>query len=105
MWMWGIFDFIKANKWAQVALIALATILTLGIYLALRDNGVRQQERMRQEVERMRERAAMADRKNKVVEEERTHADAAISARDNGGGYPDYASLPESHKAIAEGRP
>lgn len=105
MWLWPLFDWIKANKWAQIALIALATVLTLGIYLALRDNGVRQQERMRQEVERMRERAAMADRKNKVVEEERTRANEAVAARDGSVGYPDYASLPESHKSIAEGRP
>lgn len=104
MWMWPLFDYIKANKWAQIALIALATVLTVGIYLAIRDNGVRQRERMRQEVERMRERAAMVERKSQVIEKERSNAQEALAARDNSVSYPDYDSLPDSHKAIAERR-
>lgn len=104
MWLWPIFDWIKANRWAQIALMALATVLTVGLYLAWRDNGVKQRERMRSEVDRARERAAMLERKSQIITKEREYADAAIEARDHGEHYPDYASLPDAHKAIAEGR-
>lgn len=104
MFLWPIFEYVKANKWAQIALLTLAAILTIGLYLAWRDNGVKQRERARFEVEKARERAKMLERKSQVITEERTNADAALQARDHGEHYPDYASLPDDHKAIAEGR-
>src|SRR5690349_17895407 len=104
MWLWPIFDYVKANRWAQITLLVIAAVFTLGIYLAFRDNGVRQRERAREEVERARERAKMIERKSQIITEERTDADAALAARDHGEHYPDYASLPDDHRAIAEGR-
>jgi uncharacterized membrane protein len=104
MFLWPVFEYIKANKWAQIALVIVASIATLGIYLAIRDEGVKRRERARQEVERARERVAMIERKSQIVTEERHNADAALEARDSGPHYPDYDSLPDAHKAIAEGR-
>lgn len=104
MFLWPIFEYVKANKWAQIALLCLAAILTLGLYLAWRDNGVKQRTRAQFEVEKARERAKMLERKSQIITEERDNADAALAARDHGEHYPDYASLPDDHKAIAEGR-
>jgi hypothetical protein len=104
MWLWGVFDFIKANRWAQIALIVLATIATVGIYLAFRDEGVKRRMRAMQEVERARERAAMIERKSQIVTEERQNADQALEARDRGEHVATYDELSDSHKAIAEGR-
>ena len=104
MWLYPVFDFVAKNRWAQWIIIGLLIIGTLGLYLAWRDNGVRKREREKQEMDRLRERAAMVERKTEVIEKERVNAQEAIIARDNSGGYPDYDSLPESHKAIAEGR-
>lgn len=104
MFLWPVFQFIKDNKWAQIALMSLAAIATLGIYLAVRDDGVRKREQARFEVERMRERAAMIERKKQIAQEERTNADKALAARDHSVGYPDYNSLPDDQKAIAERR-
>lgn len=104
MWLWPIFDYIKANRWAQIALISIAAIATLGTYLVLRDNGVKQRERARQAVERARERAEMIERKSQIITKERNDADAALAARDHGEHYSTYSELPDEHRAIAEGR-
>lgn len=104
MWMFPIFDFIKANKWAQVVLIAIAAIATIGLYLVWRDNGVRQRAKAQFEVEKTRERAKMLERKSQIITEERTNADAALAARDHGEHYTTYAELPDDQRAIAEGR-
>lgn len=104
MFLWPVFDFIAKNKWAQIALMAVAAIATIGIYLALRDEGVKRRMRAMQEVERARERAAMVERKSQIVTEERQYADQALEARDRGEYVATYDELSELHKAIAEGR-
>jgi hypothetical protein len=102
--LFGLFDFVAKNRWAQWLLVGLLVICTLGFYLAWRDNDVRKREREKQERDRLQERIAMDNRKDEIVEEERINAQEAITARDTDVGFPDYDSLPESHKAIAEGR-
>lgn len=104
MWLWPIFEYVKANKWAQITLLVIAAICTLGLYLAWRDNGVKQRTRAQFEVEKARERAKMLERKSQVITEERTNADAALQARDHGEHYPRYNELPDDLKSIAEGR-
>lgn len=51
MFLFPVFDFIAKNRWAQWILIGIATIATLGFYLAWRDGGVRKRERQRAEAE------------------------------------------------------
>jgi hypothetical protein len=82
MFLWPVFQYIKDNRWAQVALIIAASIATLGIYLAIRDEGVKQRERARQEVERARERARIAETRRQIQQETsnaRQRADEAVS--------------------------
>jgi hypothetical protein len=102
--LFGLFDFVAKNKWAQWLLVGLLIICTLGFYLAWRDNDVRKRERQKRELEEAKQRVEMVERKTAIVEKERINAQEAITARDTDVGFPDYDSLPESHKAIAEGR-
>lgn len=48
-------------------------------------------------------REAVTERKSEIIEEERQNADAALDARDSDVHYPDYDSLPDAHKRIANG--
>jgi len=102
--LFGVFDFVARNKWLQYILIALAVIATLGLYLAMRDEGVKRRERERWLRKQAEERERMVERTHEIITEERQNADEALQARDSGERYPDYDSLPDSHKAIAEGR-
>jgi hypothetical protein len=43
--LFKVFDYIAANRWAQIVLLVLAVVLSFGIYLAARDNGVRKRAR------------------------------------------------------------
>ncbi len=88
MFLYPVFDFIAKNKWAQIALIVIATILTLGLYLAWRDSGVRKRERQRAEAETI-------ETVNTIREEARHDADAAIEARDNAPRYGDARIVPD----------
>lgn len=49
-------------------------------------------------------RAEMVERTSTIITEERHNADAALEARDSGSAPATYDELPDSHKAIAEGR-
>ena len=80
MFLWPVFQFIKDNKWAQIALITLAAIATLGIYLAMRDDGVRKRERARFEVERMRQKALVAEARRKINQENENASQASDDA-------------------------
>lgn len=102
--LFPVFDFVAKNRWAQIVLgLGIGWVIFM-IYLSMRDSGVRRVEREKQKVREAEQRAAMVERKTEVIEKERINAQEAITARDTSGGYPDYDSLPESHKAIAEGR-
>lgn len=75
--LFKFFDFVANNKWMQIILVAITTILTLGLYLAWRDNGVRQRERQKQQVEQAREQARLAERR---VELEEVRSDEILEA-------------------------
>lgn len=88
MFLFPVFDFIAKNRWAQWILIGIATIATLGFYLAWRDGGVRKRERQRAEAETI---TVVNEIKNESI----TSADQAVAARDAAVRYPDVASVPD----------
>jgi hypothetical protein len=81
--LFKFFDFVANNKWMQVILVVITTIATLGLYLAWRDNGVRQKDRQSQKIEQAREQTRIAE-KRVELEEVRTNevleADRAADA-------------------------
>lgn len=95
-----LFDYIAANRWAQIALLVLAIICTAGLYLAARDNGVRKRERERIAARQAEVRVAVNERVDEIATEERTNADHALEARDVGEHYPSADLVPESLQGL-----
>lgn len=82
MWLYPVFDFFAKNRWAQIALGIVATIATLGLYLAWRDNGVRKRAKLEQDVETAKERERVIGTSNQIIEDIEDAKDAAIAAPD-----------------------
>lgn len=82
--LFGVFDFVAKTKWIQYALIAVAIVGSLGLYLVMRDNGVRQRERDRW-LRKQAEEARKIEVKRREISEERTDAvtRAEQAARDH----------------------
>lgn len=80
--LFSVFDFVARNRWAQWVLIALVTILTLGFYLAWRDNSVRKRERDRQEIERAREQVRITEKRAELQETRTNEVHEAADAAD-----------------------
>ncbi len=89
--LFGVFDFVAKNKWIQYVLIALAAFFTLGLYLIWRDNGVRQRERQRAELETIKV-------VHEIEKESVNDADEAIAARESApraGSIDELSKLPD----------
>lgn len=72
-----LFDYIAANRWAQIVLLCIAVFLTAGFYLALRDNGVRKRAKLEQDVQTAEELTRVAETRREITQE---NQDAAIRA-------------------------
>jgi hypothetical protein len=90
--LFGVFDFVAKHKWVQWVLTALLIIVTLGFYLAWRDDGVRKRERQRQEVETAKERERVLATAREEVENVQDAKDAALAAPDT---LPEFSSADE----------
>lgn len=83
MILWPVFEFVQKNRWAQIALLVLAVVFTVGIYLAFRDNSVRQRARAEMEVKIARQNAQAAEKRREITKEiadDAIRADAAVAA-------------------------
>lgn len=98
--LFKVFDYIAANRWAQIVLLCVAVFLTAGFYLALRDNGVRKRAREEIAARQAEVRVAVNERVTEIATQERSNADAAIEARSTGVHYPTADSLPIELEAI-----
>jgi acyl-CoA reductase-like NAD-dependent aldehyde dehydrogenase len=102
--VWKFFTDNALARWVAGLLVAL-----LGweaVKRHLKDAG-RQAERQASAVKQAQAREAVVTRTAEIMTEERHHADAAITARDNSPGYPDADSVPDEISAIlfrSEGR-
>jgi len=92
--LFKLFDYIASNRWAQIVLLVLAVILTAGFYLALRDNGVRKREREKIAARQAEVRVAVNERVDEIATEERSNADDALEARDDGEHFPTADVVP-----------
>lgn len=92
--LFKFFDFVASNRWAQIVLLVLAVIVTFGGYLALRDNGVRKRERERIAARQAEVRVAVNERVTEIATEERSNADDALEARDDGEHFPTADVVP-----------
>jgi len=90
--LFGVFDFVARHKWVQWVLTALLIVVTLGFYLAWRDDGVRKRERQRQEVETAKERERVLATAREEVENAEDAKDAALAAPDT---LPEFSSADE----------
>lgn len=90
--LFKLFDFVAKHKWVQWVLTALLIIVTLGLYLAWRDDGVRKRERQRQEVETAKERERVLATAREEVENVEEAKDAALAAPDT---LPEFSSADE----------
>lgn len=88
MFLYPLFDFIAKNRWLQIVLMVLATIITLGFYLAWRDGNVRKQDRVKSELKTV-------EVIDKIEKEARADADHAIEARDTAPHYDSADSVPD----------
>jgi hypothetical protein len=84
----------RAIAWALVALIGWEAVKR-----HLKDAG-RKAERQASAVKQAQAREAITTRSVEIITEERTHADAAIEARDNSPVYPDPDSMPDPIAAV-----
>lgn len=98
--LFKVFDYIAAHRWAQIALLCAAVFLTAGVYLALRDNGVRKRAREEIAARQAEVRVAVNERVSEIATEERTNADQALEARDVGEHYPSADLVPESLQGL-----
>lgn len=87
--LFSIFDFVAKHKWVQWILGIIAIVLTVGLYLVWRDNGVRQKERRRAQLDTI-------QTINKIEKEARADADAAIEARDTAPHYGSADGVPDT---------
>lgn len=90
--LFSTFDFIARNKWLQYVLIAIAVLGTLGGYLLIRDNGVRQREREHW-LKKQAEEAARVANTRRTIEETRTND--VIQAERAADDLPRFASVDE----------
>jgi len=88
MWLYPVFDFFAKNRWVQIAFVVLASILTLGTYLAWRDNSVRKRTRKEAEAETI-------TVVREIEKESSNAANEAVAARDAAPVYPDGNSVPD----------
>jgi hypothetical protein len=70
--LFGLFDFVAKHKWIQYVLLAIAVVGTLGLYLAMRDEGVKRRERERW-LRKQAEEAAKVANTRRTIQETRTH--------------------------------
>lgn len=102
-----IWKFFTDNPIARF--IAWALIALLGweaVKRHLKEAG-RKAERQAAAVKQAQIKEAVTTRSAEIITEERTHADAAITARDSGGGFPDAGVVPDPIAAVlfrGEGR-
>jgi flagellar biosynthesis/type III secretory pathway M-ring protein FliF/YscJ len=79
-------------RWIAAAIVAL--IGWEAVKRHLKEAG-RKAEREASAVKQAQAREAVATRSAEIITEERTHADAATAARDNGGGHPTSDVVPD----------
>lgn len=92
MWLYPVFDFVAKNRWLQLILIALLVVVTLGFYLAWRDNGVRKRVKLEQEAETAKERERVIATAQEEVDNAQDAKDAALAAPDS---LPEFVSADE----------
>lgn len=103
-WVGVAWNWVANSKPAQIALMVIGAILALKtVQMKARMDGEKA-ERDRQEKAQAKIREKMVERATTIIKEERTNADAALAARDSVEHVPDYDSLPDDFKAIAQGR-
>ena len=100
--MTGFFGWLKGipgEIWAGLGAVAVV----LGI-IARERHDAKMEERRKNKQRELETREDMVGRTDEIVTEERNNAGKALEARDSGEHHPDYASLPDDLKAIAERR-
>jgi cell division protein FtsB len=100
--LFGLFDFVAKNRWAQLVLIALLVVVTLGFYLAWRDSDVRKRERDKQAVREAKEREVLVDTVNQIEQETEDAKDRALAAPDAVSDVSSADELRERYPANAE---
>jgi flagellar biosynthesis/type III secretory pathway M-ring protein FliF/YscJ len=90
--IWKYFTDNPLARWIAAAIVAL--IGWEAVKRHLKEAG-RKAEREASAVKQAQAREAVATRSAEIITEERTHADAATAARDNGGGHPTSDVVPD----------
>ena len=90
--VWKFFTDNPLARWIAAAIVAL--IGWEAVKRHLKEAG-RKAEREASAVKQAQAREAVATRSAEIVSEERTHADAAIAARDNGDSHPTSDVVPD----------
>ena len=75
-----IFEFFARNKWAQIALVVVVAILTLGMYVHGREEKAKREQKRLNDLANARERARMVEASTQVKEELHERADEARDA-------------------------
>jgi flagellar biosynthesis/type III secretory pathway M-ring protein FliF/YscJ len=102
--VWKYFTDNPIARW-----IAAAIVVLLGweaVKRHLKEAG-RKAERQAAAVKQAQIKEAVTTRSAEIITEERNNADAALTARNSGGGFPDAASVPDTVSAVlfrGEGR-
>ena len=94
--LFGAFDFVAKTKWLQYVLIAFAVVGTLGLYLVMRDNDVRQKEKDRWLKKQAEEAAKVANTRRDITTEisnDSRRADEAVAAMPDVGGPSELRQL------------
>lgn len=87
-----IFEFFARNKWAQIALIVVVAILTLGMYVHGREEKAKREQKRLNDLANARERARMVEASTQVKEELHAKVDEAREAVDS---LPEFTALDE----------
>jgi hypothetical protein len=99
--LWGWFT---NNPIAQIITAAVLALIGWEVVKRNIQETGRIKERERIAAAQAKVREATEQRQHEIIDEEQTHADQAIQARDSGQHYPTYDELPDPHKRILSGR-
>jgi len=100
--LFGLFDFVAKNRWAQWLIFAVLVLATLGFYLAWRDNDVRKREREKQAAREAKEREKLVNTVNQIEQETEDAKDRALAAPDAVSDVSSADELRERYPANAE---
>lgn len=95
--VWKYFTDNPLARWIAGAIVAL--IGWEAVKRHLKEAG-RKAEREASAVKQAQAREAVVTRSAEIITEERSHADAAITARDNSPGYPNSGGVPDPIAAV-----